>query len=118
MKLSPIEKVLLNEVFSRTFFRAMKSKYIGVLLESTFPLYKKYNIWGTTQPFAPSRILLERRATGFILVVSINGRDNPGGILHRVVVTPFVILFLGNLTFTELTCLFIPGSKAVEKMMK
>lgn len=67
MKLSPIEKVLLNEVFSRTFFRAMKSKYIGVLLESTFPLYKKCNIGRKTQPFAPSRILLERRATGFAL---------------------------------------------------
>ena len=94
--------------------RALKRYYIRILLKSTFPLYKKYNIWGTTQPFAPSRILLERRATGFMLVVSINGRDNPGGILHRVVVTPFVILFLGNLTFTELTCLFIPGSEVVK----
>ncbi len=45
----------------------MKSKYIGALLKSTFPLYEKYNIGGTTQPFAPSRILLERRAIENVL---------------------------------------------------
>ena len=116
MKLSPIEKVLLNEVFSRTFFCAMKSKYSGSLLKSTFPLYKKYNIWGTTQTVAFRRILLERRATGFVLVVGINRSGNTGGILHGVVVTPFVIFFLGNLPLSELTCLFIPGSEVIKKL--
>ena len=61
-----------------------------------------------------SRILLERRATGFALVVGINRSGNTGGILHGVVVTPFVIFFLGNLTFTKLACLFIPGSEVVK----
>ena len=96
--------------------RALKRYYIRILLKSTFPLYKKYNIWGTTQPFAPSRILLERSATGFVLVVSINGSGNTGGILHGVVVTPFVIFFLGNLTFTKFACLLMPGSKVVKKL--
>lgn len=93
---------------------ALKRYYIRILLKSTFPLYKKYNIWGTTQAFAPSRILLERSAIGFVLVVSINGSGNAGGIFHGVMVTPFVILFLGNLTFTELACLLVLGSEVVK----
>ena len=116
MKFSPIEKVLLNEVFSRTFLRGLKLLNCWILFKSTFPLYKKYNIWGTTQPFAPSRILLERRATGFALVVGINRSGNTGGILHGVVVTPFVIFFLRNLTFTKLACLLKPGSEGVKKL--
>ena len=118
MKLSPIEKVLLNEVFSRTFLRGLKLLNCWILFKSTFPLYKKYNIWGTTQPFAPSRILLERRATGFMLVVSINRSGNTGGILHGVVVTPFVIFFLRNLTFTKLACLLMPGCEVVNMLRK
>ena len=96
--------------------RALKRYYIRILLKSTFPLYKKYNIWGTTQPFALSRILLERRATGFMLVVSINRSGSTGGILHGVVVTPFVIFFLRNLTFTKFACLLMPGSEVVKKL--
>ena len=72
MKLSPIEKVLLNEVFSRPFFAWFEVLNCWILFKSLFPLYKKYNIWGTTQPIAFRRILLERRATGFMSVVSIN----------------------------------------------
>lgn len=118
MKFSPIEKVLLNEVFSRTFLRGLKLLNCWILFKSTFPLYKKYNIWGTTQPFAPSRILLERRATGFALVVGINRSGNTGGILHGVVVTPFVIFFLRNLTFTKLACLLMPGCEVVNMLRK
>ena len=116
MKFSPIEKVLLNAVFSRTFLRGLKLLNCWILFKSTFPLYKKYNIWGTTQPFAPSRILLERRTTGFALVVGINRSGNTGGILHGVVVTPFVIFFFRNLTFTKLACLLMPGSEVVKKL--
>ena len=118
LKFSPIEKVLLNEVFSRTFLRGLKLLNCWILFKSTFPLYKKYNIWGTTQPFAPSRILLERRATGFALVVGINRSGNTGGILHGVVVTPFVIFFLRNLTFTKLACLLMPGCEVVNMLRK
>ena len=118
MKFSPIEKVLLNEVFSRTFLRGLKLLNCWILFTSTFPLYKKYNIWGTTQPFAPSRILLERRATGFALVVGINRSGNTGGILHGVVVTPFVIFFLRNLTFTKRACLLMPGCEVVNMLRK
>lgn len=118
MKFSPIEKVLLNEVFSRTFLRGLKLLNCWILFKSTFTLYKKYNIWGTTQPFAPSRILLERRATGFALVVGINRSGNTGGILHGVVVTPFVIFFLRNLTFTKLACLLMPGCEVVNMLRK
>ena len=118
MKFSPIEKVLLNEVFSRTFLRGLKLLNCWILFKSTFPLYKKYNIWGTTQPFAPSRILLERRATGFALVVGINRSGNTGGILHGVVVTPFVVFFLRNLTFTKLACLLMPGCEVVNMLRK
>lgn len=118
MKFSPIEKVLLNEVFSRTFLRGLKLLNCWILFKSTFPLYKKYNIWGTTQPFAPSRILLERRATGFALVVGIDRSGNTGGILHGVVVTPFVIFFLRNLTFTKLACLLMPGCEVVNMLRK
>lgn len=118
LKFSPIEKVLLNEVFSRTFLRGLKLLNCWILFKSTFTLYKKYNIWGTTQPFAPSRILLERRATGFALVVGINRSGNTGGILHGVVVTPFVIFFLRNLTFTKLACLLMPGCEVVNMLRK
>ena len=79
-------------------------------------MYKKYNIWVTTQPVAFRRILLERRATGFALVVGINRSGNTGGILHGVVVTPFVIFFLRNLTFTKFACLLMPGSEVVKKL--
>ncbi len=96
--------------------RGLKSFNCQVLCKSLFPLYKKYNIWGTTQPVTFRRILLERSATGFVLVVSIHRSGNTGGILHGVVVTPFVIFFLGNLPFSELTCLFIPGSEVIKKL--
>ena len=118
LKLSRIEKVLLNEVFSRTFFSCLVRFFSCKFYKSLFPLYKKYNIWGTTQPFAPSRILLERRATGFALVVGINRSGNTGGILHGVVVTPFVIFFLRNLTFTKLACLLMPGCEVVNMLRK
>ena len=109
-------KGLTELCFSRTFFSCLVRFFSCKFYKSLFPLYKKYNIWGTTQPFAPSRILLERSATGFVLVVSINGSGNTGGILHGVVVTPFVIFFLGNLTFTKLACLLMPGSEVVKKL--
>ena len=116
MKLSPIEKVLLNEVFSRTFFAWFEVLNCWILFKSLFPLYKKYNIWGTTQPVAFRRILLERSATGFALVVIFHRSGDTRGILQGVMVTPFVIFFLGNLTFTEFTSLFIPGSEVVKKL--
>lgn len=116
MKYSPIEKVLLNYVSVGPFLRGLKLLNCWILFKSTFPLYKKYNIWGTTQPFVPSRILLERRTTCFALVVGINRSSNTGRILHGVVVTPFVIFFFRNLTFTKLACLLMPGSEVVKKL--
>ncbi len=96
--------------------RALKIFNCRVRCKSLFPLYKKYNIWVTTQPVAFRRILLERSATGFVLVVSIHRRGNTGGIIHGVLVTPFVIFFLRNLTFTKFACLLIPSSEVIKKL--
>ena len=51
-----------------------------------------------------------------MLVVSINRSGNAGGIFHGVVITPLVIFFLRNLTFTKLVCLLMPGSEVVKKL--